>query len=160
MTRFKPIDSGLKLLPIDLERQLIPGTFEYALHYLIDHKLDLSELESRFKNDDQGAFASALASCVALPPASMQSYAPSVLLKILLLAYSRSIIGSRRIEQACRENVVFMAISGDSLPHFTTLAAFVSTLGDQAAKLFAQVWVTCGRQGLRNTRSTATRAKS
>ncbi|MEW5757526.1 MAG: IS1182 family transposase [Pseudomonadota bacterium] len=132
MPRFKPIDRGLKLLPVDLDRQLIPGTFEHALNYLVDHELDLTELESRFKNDEQGASA----------------YAPAVLLKITLLAYSRGLVGSRRIERACRENVLFMAISGDSLPHFTTLAAFVSDLGELTAKLFAQVLVTCDRQGL------------
>jgi hypothetical protein len=51
-----------------------------------------------------------------------------VLLKVVLLAYSRGIVGSRRIEAACRENVLFMAVSGDSAPHFTTIAEFVSGL--------------------------------
>lgn len=83
MPRFKPVHKGLKLLPVDFERQLLPGTFEHALSYLIDHELDLSAFESRYRNDDQGASA----------------YAPAVLLKIVLLAYSRGIIGSRRIER-------------------------------------------------------------
>lgn len=132
MARFKPVHKGMKLLPVDLERQLVPGTFEYALNYLIDHELDLSALEARYCNDQQGASA----------------YAPAVLLKIVLLAYSRGIVGSRRIETACRENVTFIAISGDSQPHFTTLAAFVADLGDLAAKLFAQVLSICDRRGL------------
>lgn len=132
MARFKPVHKGMKLLPIDLERQLVPGTFEYALNYLVDHALDLSALEARYCNDEQGASA----------------YSPAVLLKIVLLAYSRGIIGSRKIEAACRENVTFIALSGDSQPHFTTLAAFVSHLGDEAAKLFAQVLTLCDRQGL------------
>ncbi len=71
-----------------------------------------------------------------------------MLIKIILLAYSRSIIHSRKIEAACRENVLFVAVSGDSQPHFTTLAAFVSGMGDLAAKLFAQVLFICDRQGL------------
>ena len=33
-------------------------------------------------------------------------------------------------------------------PHFTTLAAFVSGLGDDVARLFAQVLYLCDRQGL------------
>lgn len=132
MPRFKPVHKGLKLLPVDFERQLLPGTFEHALSYLIDHELDLSAFESRYRNDKQGASA----------------YAPAVLLKIVLLAYSRGIVGSRRIEAACRENVLFMAISGDSQPHFTTLAAFVSDMGELTAKLFAQVLLICDRQGL------------
>lgn len=132
MARFKPVHKGMKLLPVDLERQLVPGTFEHALNYLVDHELDLSALEARYSNDQVGASA----------------YAPAVLLKIILLAYSRGLVGSRRIEAACRENVTFIAISGDSQPHFTTLAAFVSDLGDLAAQLFAQVLSICDRQGL------------
>ena len=132
MARFKPVHKGMKLLPVDLDRQLVPGTFEHALNYLVDHELDLSALEARYCNDEQGASA----------------YDPAVLLKIILLAYSRGLIGSRRIEAACRENIVFMALSGDSQPHFTTLAAFVAELGDQAARLFAQVLTLCDRQGL------------
>jgi transposase len=132
MPRFKPIDKGLKLLPVDFDKQVQPGSFEHALCHLIDHELDLSEFHARYRNDDQGAPA----------------YDPAVLLKIILLAYSRGIVSSRRIEAACRENVLFMAGSGDSQPNFTTIADFVSGLGDLTAKLFAQVLTLCDRQGL------------
>lgn len=49
---------------------------------------------------------------------------------------------------ACREHITFIALSGDSAPHYTTIAAFVSRLGDDIAKLFAQVLYLCDRQGL------------
>jgi hypothetical protein len=39
MARFKPIHKGLKLLPVDFDRQVLPGSFEYALCYLVDHEL-------------------------------------------------------------------------------------------------------------------------
>ena len=65
MPRYKPIDTGLKFLPIDLSVQLLPGTFEHALSYLLDHELDLRVLDWRFKNDESGAPA----------------YSPSVVLK-------------------------------------------------------------------------------
>ena len=100
MARYKRIDTGLKLLPVDLSRQLLPGTFEHALSHLLDHELDLRTLEERFRNDEAGAPA----------------YAPSVLLKVILFACSRGMVNSRDIEQACRENVVFMALSGDGAP--------------------------------------------
>lgn len=132
MPRFKPIHRGLKLLPVDFDKQVQPGSFEHALCQLVDHELDLSPFHARYKNDLEGAPA----------------YDPAVLLKLILLAYSRGIVSSRRIEAACRENVIFIAVSGDSQPNFTTLAAFVSELGDLAAKLFAQVLVVCDRQGL------------
>jgi transposase len=132
MARFKPIHQGLKLLPVDFERQVIAGSFEYALCHLVDHELDLSAFHARYKNDANGASA----------------FNPAALIKIILLAYSRGIISSRKMEAACRENVLFIAISGDSQPHFTTLAAFVSDMGDTVTKLFAQVLLICDRQGL------------
>jgi hypothetical protein len=100
------------------DQQVQPGSFEYALCYLVDHELDLSAFHARYKNDDEGAPA----------------FNPAVLIKIVLLAYSRGIVSSRRIEAACRENVLFIAVSGDSQPHFTTLAAFIAEMGDLAAK--------------------------
>jgi transposase len=111
---------------------LLPGTFEHALSHLIDHELDLRVLDERFKNDESGAPA----------------YAPSVMLKVILFAYSRGIIRSRDIEQACRENIVFMALSGDSIPHFTTIAAFGRELKDEISNLFTQVLFVCDAQGL------------
>lgn len=42
MARFKPIYKGLKLLPVDFKRRVIPGSFEYALCYLVDYEFDLS----------------------------------------------------------------------------------------------------------------------
>jgi hypothetical protein len=37
MARYKHIDTQPKFLAVDLARQLLPGTFEHALNYLIDH---------------------------------------------------------------------------------------------------------------------------
>ena len=132
MARYKPIHQGVKLLAVDFDRQILPGTFEYALRHLVDHELDLEDFHQRYKNDVQGAAA----------------FDPAVLLKIILLAYSRGMISSRKIEAACRENMLFIAISGDSQPHFTTLAAFIANAGELITKLFTQVLLICDRQGL------------
>lgn len=132
MPRFKMVDLSPRLLPVDLRAQILPGSFEHALCQLIDHEFDLGELEARFRNDEHGAPA----------------YAPAVLLKIVLLAYSRGIVSSRTMQRACRDNVLFIAVSGDAQPDHSTLAAFVSGMGEALAKLFAQVLVVCDRQGL------------
>jgi transposase len=132
MPRFKPADYGLQFLAVDLSKQLHPGSFEYALHHLIEHEIDLTEIEARYKNEHEGAAA----------------YDPRVLLKIVLLAYSRGIVSSRSMEAACCSDVPFMALSGNSAPHFSTLANFVSGLGEAIGKLFAQVLAICDRQGL------------
>ena len=50
MARYKHIDTSSRLIAVDLERQLLPGTFEHALNYLIDHQLDLSRFDTRYKN--------------------------------------------------------------------------------------------------------------
>lgn len=76
------------------------------------------------------------------------AYAPAVLLKIVLLAYRKGIGSSRAMEAAGRQHVLFMAISGDSQPHFTTLAEFISTSGEAITQVFTQVLVVCDRQGL------------
>lgn len=120
------------LLPVVLAEQIQPGTFEFALDHLVDHELDLSALDARFRNDETGASA----------------YDPRVMLKIVLLAYSRGLNSSRRIEAACRQNVLFMALSGDSQPSYTHIAKFVRELAGQIQPLFAQVLLVCDRQGL------------
>lgn len=71
-----------------------------------------------------------------------------MLLKVVLFAYFMDIVSSRCIERACREHVTFIALSGDSGPHFTTIAGFVSTLGDDIARVFSEVLLICDKQGL------------
>ena len=132
MARYKYIDTSPRFLAVDLQRQLLPGTFEYALNHLLDHELDLSSFDSRFNNDITGAAA----------------FPPAMLLKVILFAYSQGIVSSRNIERACREHVTFIALSGDSQPHFTTIAGFVSSLGEDIAHIFTQILYICDKQGL------------
>ncbi|WP_294256248.1 transposase [Propionivibrio sp.] len=94
MARYKVIDTSPRFLAVDLEKQLLPGTFEHALNYLVDHELDLRRFDARYRNDFTGASA----------------YAPALLLKVVLFAYSRGIVSSREIERACREQVTFIAL--------------------------------------------------
>ena len=132
MARFKVVDMSPRFLAVVLEQQLVPGTFEYALHALIDLEFDLSALSAKFKNDATGAPA----------------YDPAVMLKIVLLAYSRGLVSSRAIERVCCESVLFMAISGDTQPAYTTIAAFVRGLSQEIAAIFTEVILICDRQGL------------
>jgi transposase len=132
MARYKYIDTSPRLLPVDLARQLLPGTFEHAVSHLIDHEIDLSHFDARFRNDDTGAPA----------------YPPAMLLKVVLCAYAHGIVSSRAIERLCQEHVTFIALSGDSAPHFTTIANFVSSLGADIARVFAAVLAVCDAQGL------------
>lgn len=133
MARYKKYDYGqMKLLPVSFERQILPGTFEHTLNWLIDEEFDLAVFESRYRNDETGAPA----------------YDPAILLKIILLAYARGVTSSREIAALCRENVVFMALSADTAPHFTTIADFVSSLEGEIVPMFRDVLLVCDEMGL------------
>ena len=54
MARFKQVNMPPRFLPMVLEEQLIPGTFEHALHALIDSESDLTPLAAKYKNDETG----------------------------------------------------------------------------------------------------------
>ena len=121
-----------KLIPIAFSQQILPGTFEYTLNYLIDNEFDLSPFGQRYHNDETGAPA----------------YDPAILLKIILYAYSRGITSSRQIEQCCEQNIIFMALSADTHPHFTTIADFISLSAEQIIELFCNVLLICEKLGL------------
>ncbi len=121
-----------QLIPIIFSKQIQPGTFEFTLNHLIDNELDLSCFEQRFKNDATGAPA----------------FDPRILLKIILFAYSRGITSSRKIAQSCRENVIFMALSANSRPNFTTIADFISSMDKEAIAIFREVLLLCDEMGL------------
>jgi len=80
----------------------------------------MSVFDERYNNDETGRLA----------------YDPSMLLRVIMSAYARGITSSRLIERLCKENVVFIALSGDSQPHFTTVANFVSIMSDVIQPLF------------------------
>ena len=111
---------------------MLPGTLEHALNYLIDHEIDVSHFDARFRNDVTGAPA----------------YPPAVLLTVVLFAYSQGMVRSRAIERVYQEHVTCMALCGTTAPHFTTIAHFMSTLRDDIARVLAAVLAVCDGQGL------------
>jgi len=121
-----------KFIPVHFDKQILHGTFEFTLNHLIDHELNLGAFDDCYKNDDGGAPA----------------YDPRILLKIVLYAYSRGITSSRKIAQCCQENIIFIALSADTKPHFTTIADFIASRDREIAKLFRDVLLVCDSQGL------------
>ena len=133
MARYKAYNySQMKMVAVSYEHQILPGTFEHTLNHLIDHKIDLAPFAARYANDETGAPA----------------YDPAILLKVILYAYSRGVTSSRDIEQLCRQNIIFMALSADSTPHFTTIAGFVSKLEREIVGVYRDVLLVCDEMGL------------
>lgn len=133
MARYKPYDyNQMNMIPVSLEQQLSAGTLEYAVHYLIEERLDLKIFDKRYINDETGR----------------KAIDPKVLLKIVLFGYSRGITTSRQLERACRENIVFMAMSCGEVPDHSTIAAFVSSMENEITPLFTQIFLVCDEEGL------------
>jgi transposase len=133
MAKFKTYDYRQRVfLPVSLEDQLIPGTLEFAIHTLVETRLDTSSFEEKYRNDETGRTA----------------YDPKILLKIVLLGYARGLISSRKIEQACGENVVFIALACGQQPDHSTIATFVSSMKDEILPLFRDVLLVCQEMDL------------
>ncbi len=133
MAKYKHYDySQSMLIPVFFEEQLIPGTLEFAIHTLVETRMDMSIFDGNYQNDETGRHA----------------YDPKILLKVVLFAYSRGLISSRRIERACRENITFMALSGNQRPDHSTIAAFVSSMKEMILPLFSDILLVCEQEKL------------
>ena len=133
MAKYKKYDYSQSLLiPVSLEDQLMPGTLEFAIHTLVEERMDMSVFDDKYQNDETGC----------------RAYDPKILLKVVLLAYSRGLISSRQIERACCENVTFVAMSCNQRPDHSTIATFVSSMKDQIKPLFRDVLLVCEKEGL------------
>ena len=56
MARYKKYsyDQGV-MIPVDFIKQIIPGSLEYTIHWLVENKIDLTGIEAKYKNDKTGA---------------------------------------------------------------------------------------------------------
>ena len=128
MARYKYIDTKPRFPPVDLARQLLPGTFEHAPNHLIEHEIDISYLDARYRNDETGAPA----------------YPPTILLNVVPCAYAHGVVSTRAIERVSQEHVTIIALTGGIAPNFTTIAHVVSSVEDKIAHILAG-----GARGLR-----------
>ena len=133
MARYKEYSySQTALIPVSLEEQIVPGTLEFAIHTLVETRMDLSIFDDKFKNDDTGRLA----------------YDPKILLKIVLFGYSRGLTSSRKLESACKENIIFMAMACGSQPDHSTIAAFISAMRKEIMPLFRDILLVCDQENL------------
>jgi len=131
--KFKPYYYNQSVMvAINYQDQLQPGTLEHAINHLINDKIDLTVFYPKFNNDETGRPA----------------YDPAILLKIILFAYSKGITSSREIEWCCQHNIIFKSLSCGSVPHFTTIADFVSGRPEEIGSIFEQILLICDQRGL------------
>ena len=133
MAKFKPLNENqLVMLPISLQDQLVPGTLEHTISQLVDQHVDLSVLDARYNNDESGATA----------------IHPKILLKVILVAYSKGMLSSRQIERACQENIIFIALSYGYAPDHSTIAQFIAAMQVEVQSIFSNILLVCEEMGL------------
>jgi transposase len=117
------------LLPPSYE-ELVPRNHPVRVVNEVMERIDIGELERTYKGG------------------GTSSYHPRMLLKVLVNAYLRNMYSSRKIEEACRENVHFMWLAGGAKPDHNTINDFRGKrLGGHLKKIFNQVVVLLAEQG-------------
>lgn len=77
-----------------------------------------------------------------------RAYSPTMMVSLVLYAYSTGVFSSRRIERATVEDIAFRFLSAGEHPHFTTINGFRGTHREALANLFVQVLQACMSAGL------------
>ncbi len=129
---FRSYDQGqLLLMPPSLDDWLPGDHSARFISEIVDECLDLSVIYDSY-TEASGA-----------PP-----YDPTMMLKLLLYAYSTGVTSSREMERRCCVDVAFRWLSANTTPDYRSLARFrrrhQAALGD----LFNQVLVLCCEAGL------------
>ena len=126
--------------------EFISEDHEARFFVQVADQLDLSELEEAYS-------------------ASMgrKGYPPAMLLTLWLYGYMTGMNSSRKLEQATRENVVFMTIAAGTHPDHSTLAQFRKRKGaafQQAAAEFLHILVLAGVVDLKTLAIDGTKLKA
>src|ERR1700681_2343416 len=129
---FRPwdIEQGW-LLPPSVHELVPEGHVAHFVRDTVREELDLSAILSVY-GEERG-----------YPP-----YHPTMMVALLLYAYSRGVYSSRRIARACEERVDFMAVTAMNQPDFRTIAKFRQRHLKALSDLFVQVLKLCRAAGL------------
>jgi len=124
---FRPWDVEQRwLLPPSVHELVPAGHVAHFVRDTVREELDLSAIFAAY--DEERGY----------PP-----YHPTMMVALLLYAYSRGLYSSRRIAQACEERVDFMAVTAMNQPDFRTIAKFRRRHLKALSDLFVQVLKLC-----------------
>lgn len=129
---FRAYDPDAPLsMPVSLRDWLPEGHLAYLISDVVD-TLDLSEIHTYYEREHRGQ-----------PP-----YAPRLMVKLLLYAYTVGIVASRRIEKKTYEDIAFRVLTVNQHPDHDTICDFRTTHRKKLRKLFTEVLAICQEAGL------------
>ena len=76
------------------------------------------------------------------------AYEPSMVVAVLMYAYSTKVYSSRDIECHCRQDIAYRVITANRVPDHATVARFVGRHQQPLAGLFGSVLKLCAKAGL------------
>jgi transposase len=128
------IDCGREqafLLPPSLRDWLAE---DHLAWFVIDSvaRMDLAAFYAAYRADGHGRAA----------------YEPSVMVALILYAYSTNERSSRGIERRCRQDIAYRVITGNQTPDHATVARFIRRHQQALNELFGAVLKLCARAGL------------
>jgi len=122
-TRFRPYQPDQTyLLPPSPADWLSEGHLAYYVAEVVD-QLDLTSFYARYEGDGR----------------RNSPYDPSMLLKVLIYAYTTGVFSSRKIARKLEEDVAFRVLSAGNFPDFRTINRFRQQHLENFKALFVQV---------------------
>ena len=118
------------LLPPSLAELISPDDPVYLVRQVV-HDLDLSTIHGAYQAE-RGR-----------PP-----FHPEAMVGLLLYGACRGLYSSRKLAQACRQDIPFMYLTGMAHPDFHTIAQFRKRFRPVLQDLFRQVLALCRKAGL------------
>ena len=102
--------------------------------FIIDavNKMDLGEFYRKYRPDGRGQAA----------------FEPSMMLSLLLYAYSNGVRSSRAIEKHCERDIAYRVISANTAPDHSTICRFRQENEEKVAGIFVEVLKLCAKAGL------------
>ena len=129
---FRSYDQGqMFLMPPSLDDWLPKDHTARFISEVVDELLDLSVIYASYVEASGG------------PP-----YDPTMMLKLLLYAYSTGVTSSREMEKRCHIDIAFRWLSANTTPDYRSLARFRRRHEKALGDLFNQVLVLCSEAGL------------
>jgi transposase len=95
-------------------------------------RLDLGAFYAAYRPDGHGRAA----------------YEPSMMVSLVLYAFSTSVRSSRQIERHCRQDVAYRVITANRVPDHSTIARFIDRHHVPLSELFGSVLRLCAKAGL------------